>query len=217
MSTMTSIRCGKCQGRHGSVADVRRCFNAASPAQLAAMAVFTEDNDQARMDAYKAQRDRLYPGTTPTTEHRRYAGSEPYTSERFWDAPKRVEQDGMYRNPQTGEIYKVQWNRGSGDGRRLYAKLLTLVMIDNGLNVTRATRFSLANDSHMGLQVEKAEFNYAPGAMKFIRPEWRMTIEEAKQFGALYGTCIRCGRTLTLEESIERAMGSTCAKKANWA
>jgi hypothetical protein len=211
MSTMTSIRCGKCQGRHGSVADVRRCFNAASPAQLAAMAVFTEDNDQARMDAYKVQRDRLYPGTTPTTEHRRYAGSEPYTSERFWDAPKRVEQDGMYRNPQTGEIYKVQWNRGSGDGKRLYAKQL-IMHVDGG----RWTRIPLESflpkpeDTH-------AEFQYAPGAMKFIRPEWRMSMEEARAFGALYGTCLRCGRTLTLEESIERAMGSTCAKKANWA
>jgi hypothetical protein len=56
-----------------------------------------------------------------------------------------------------------------------------------------------------------AEFRYAPGAMANIRAGWKMTMAEAVAFGALYGTCVRCGRTLTKESSIEAGMGDKCA------
>lgn len=94
--------------------------------------------------------------------------------------------DGMYRDP-SGVIYKVQYNRAQGDGRRAYAKQLHV----DGYG-----------DVH---------FEYAPGAMRFIKPEWRMTLEQAKEFGALYGTCCVCGRTLTNEVSIEEGIGPVCA------
>jgi hypothetical protein len=41
----------------------------------------------------------------------------------------------------------------------------------------------------------------------------KMTIEEAMQFGKLYGVCCRCGRTLTDENSIENGIGPICAGK----
>lgn len=115
-----------------------------------------------------------------------------------------VTQDGMYRDPESGQIYKVQFNRASGDGRRLYAKALVIhaePVRDEGGKITTPAEVS---------------FEYAPGAMRKIRPEWRMSKDEAVRFGALYGTCVRCGRTLTLEASIERAMGSTCSAAKNW-
>lgn len=56
-------------------------------------------------------------------------------------------------------------------------------------------------------------FQYAPGALKNVRPEHRMTLEQAKEYGALYGVCCNCGRTLTDEKSIEAAIGPVCAKK----
>lgn len=117
-----------------------------------------------------------------------------------------VVEDGMYRDPSDGTIYKVQWNRGSGDGRRLYAKMLVVDRLDTN------TSFSTEVLESEGSDAINVRFVYAQGAMKYIRPEWKMTMEEAKAFGALYGICVRCGRDLTKEESIERGMGSTCVK-----
>lgn len=120
-----------------------------------------------------------------------------------------VTKDGMYMTAD-GEIFKVQWNKAEGDGRRLYAKQ----MVGYGQNdriAARVTHFTKANaELDLGLSIS---FEYAQGAMRWLTAEDRMTMEDAKAFGALYGTCVRCGRTLTLEESIERAMGRTCASK----
>jgi len=41
----------------------------------------------------------------------------------------------------------------------------------------------------------------------------KMTIEQAAEFGQLYGRCARCGRILTNELSIERAIGPVCYAK----
>lgn len=125
-------------------------------------------------------------------------------------SPDRVTQDGMYRDPSTGAIYKVQYNRANGSGRYLYAKQL-LVDMPNG--DTRSVGL-LDGRKVAGASVR---FEYVSGLIKKIRPEWRMAFEEAAKFGALYGVCMRCGRDLTAEESIDRAMGPVCAGKKNWA
>lgn len=54
-------------------------------------------------------------------------------------------------------------------------------------------------------------FEYAPGIVKQLSEDTRMTLDEAKAFGALYGTCCVCGRTLTNEASIEAGIGPICA------
>lgn len=95
-----------------------------------------------------------------------------------------IEQDGMYS--MDGGVYKVQKAvHGSG---RLYAKHL----IVDGFG--------------------KAHFEYAAGIVYKLTPAMRMTLEQAKQFGVLYGTCCVCGRTLTDETSIANGIGPVCAK-----
>lgn len=102
------------------------------------------------------------------------------------DAPAKSDalEDGMYR--MDGEIYKVQ-HAVHGSGRQ-YAKQL------------------VGEGSEWG-------FEYAAGAIRKLRPEHRMTLEEAKEFGALYGTCCVCGRTLTRESSIAEGIGPVCSGK----
>ncbi|HET9144172.1 DUF6011 domain-containing protein [Actinophytocola sp.] len=56
-------------------------------------------------------------------------------------------------------------------------------------------------------------FEYAPGAIRQLNSTHRLTLEQAKEFGALYGTCCVCGRTLTNEASIEAGIGPICAGK----
>lgn len=46
-----------------------------------------------------------------------------------------------------------------------------------------------------------------------IKPEHRMTLDEAKEYGKVTGTCCNCGRLLTNEESIAAGIGPICASK----
>lgn len=92
---------------------------------------------------------------------------------------------GMYRDPASGSVWKVQAGRDSGN---LYAKVLRV--LDGG-----------------------AVFDYDAGAIRRIRPEWRMTLEEAAEFGRATGVCCCCGRELTNPASIEAGIGPICAAK----
>lgn len=61
------------------------------------------------------------------------------------------------------------------------------------------------------------DFVMARGMVRKLRPEHRMTREQAfevaKVHGDLYGRCFVCGRMLTDEESIDRGMGPVCVDK----
>lgn len=46
-----------------------------------------------------------------------------------------------------------------------------------------------------------------------IKPEHRMTLDQAKEYGKVTGTCCNCGRLLTNEDSIEAGIGPICAGK----
>lgn len=103
---------------------------------------------------------------------------------------ERVNEAGMYRHD--GRIYKVQKAvHGSGN---LYAKEL------------------VQNESGEGYH-----FAYVRGAINRLSPADKMSLEEAKEFGVLYGSCCVCGRTLTKEESIAAGIGPICAGKGFWA
>jgi hypothetical protein len=120
--------------------------------------------------------------------------------------PKRITQDGMYRDPATDKIYKVQFPREAiGDVSRLYAKLLVVV--------------SDAERDADGAITKPAEvrFDFVSGLVKEIRPEWRMTLAEAQKFGKLYGVCCDCGRVLTHEQSKAAGVGPKCGEDGRWA
>lgn len=96
--------------------------------------------------------------------------------------------EGFYETPD-GVIYKVvRAVHGSG---HLYAKRLYHVVDDNG-------------DT-------RGQFNIERGAIRRLRPEWKLSRERAVELGKLYGFCIRCGAILTDETSIAQGMGPICA------
>lgn len=96
--------------------------------------------------------------------------------------------EGMYQTPD-GTIYKVQTAvHGSG---HLYAKVLD---VENG----------------------DAWFSYAAGAIRKLRSEWKMTFEQAAEFGSLYGICCSCSKTLTDENSQHNGYGRKCASNNGW-
>jgi Family of unknown function (DUF6011) len=51
------------------------------------------------------------------------------------------------------------------------------------------------------------------GAIKHLRSGMRLTLEQAAHYGAIYGFCMICGKTLTDPDSIKFGMGSTCRSK----
>lgn len=106
-----------------------------------------------------------------------------------------VEADGMYRNPETGEIFMVQVAiHGSG---KLYAK--KMVKLDEPV-IKRGKEVNY-------------EFVMARGAVMTLKPEWRLSMEDAAEFGKLYGSCVRCGTALTDEDSKDRGIGPVCYTK----
>jgi hypothetical protein len=102
--------------------------------------------------------------------------------------------EGLYATP-NGLIFKVQVaHHGSG---QLYAKQLV------ELEEPRLVRGKTATHG----------FVYVPGAIKRLRPEWKMSLEDAMAWGKLYGSCCRCGIILTEDSSIERGLGRICYGK----
>ena len=115
------------------------------------------------------------------------------------DAPKVHKgplEDGMYRRD--GVVYKVQIAvHGSG---RPYAK--KLCYFD-----------SEGYESKVAGDGGGWKFTYAPGEVSNLKPEHKMSLEEAQEFGRLYGVCCRCGAPLTDEDSIAAGIGPICATK----
>jgi hypothetical protein len=56
------------------------------------------------------------------------------------------------------------------------------------------------------------EFVYAPGAIFDIKPEQKMSLEDAKWLTIRYGRCIVCGRRLKAGKSVEQGIGPVCIK-----
>ena len=59
------------------------------------------------------------------------------------------------------------------------------------------------------------EFAYNAKAIAFLRKD-KLTWLEARDFGAAYGACVACGRTLSDPRSLVQQYGSTCAGHFGW-
>lgn len=104
--------------------------------------------------------------------------------------------DGMYKRGDV--IFKVQ--HAVHGSNRQYAK--KLVYFDaNGYEAKAA-----GTDGSW-------EFIYQQGAINTLSPDDQMSLEEAQEFGRIYGVCCRCGATLTDENSIAAGIGPICATK----
>lgn len=97
----------------------------------------------------------------------------------------RVIELGMYRTPE-GRIFRIYEGRTS---KRHLAKEL------------------------VGSPDAGYEFVYAGLASNIVKPEHRMTLEEAKEWGAQTGYCCNCGALLTDPESVSAGIGPICGKR----
>lgn len=62
----------------------------------------------------------------------------------------------------------------------------------------------------VGSTADGFSFEFAGNPARFVKPENKMTLEEAKAFGKITGTCCVCGRMLTKQSSIDNGIGPIC-------
>lgn len=239
-----AIKCGACGDRHESVAEVRECSGVRVMAGGEAERYLRNQESMAdgerdagrwagpteRMATPKMVkyvegilRHQVVPSEVADVIGE-YGGTGTLTFQTaskfinaYKDAPKKPIQrrpggpwtdlvDGVYRNPADGAIFKV-YHTVHGANEQVAKRLKVLEEAERYVKRVR------------GKDVEvKAEFIYeGKRGLDGLTPEMRMTLEDAKKYGAIYGVCLNCSATLTKEESIERAMGDICADKKNWA
>lgn len=63
------------------------------------------------------------------------------------------------------------------------------------------------NDEHV-----KGKWEYDPQLKGMLRPEHRMTMEQAKAFILKYGQCAKCAHKLKAAKSVEEGIGPVCKK-----
>lgn len=125
-------------------------------------------------------------------------------------APAAELESGMYRVGET--IYKV-YRAVHGSGR-MCAKELVVGWTCEG---HESTDGPIGNVTYCDGTCRSGEvtatFEYRGLATRFVTADARMSLEDAKAFGAIYGVCCQCGATLTAEASIEAGIGPVCAGK----
>jgi hypothetical protein len=205
-----SINCGHCGNKHDSVGAVRDCYEGIGTVLAPAEPAATEPQVAFCQDLFRT-REPLpdWADVEPQKGQERINDFTKKQAHEFIDRMKpqpwrkKVQNkiddvtEGMYKLPD-GDIYKVQVAvHGSG---QLYAKKLE---IETFTDVD-------------GEEKKEGKFVYQPNGMRRLRPEYKMSLEEAKKYGSLYGICCVCGRTLTNEESIADGIGPICGGKEWW-
>lgn len=98
-------------------------------------------------------------------------------------------ESGMYKVGDT--IYKV-YKAVHGSGKMCAKELVVIEFEDAEADVA---------------------FEYRGLAERFVTATDRMSLEDAKKFGAIYGVCCVCATTLTDEKSIAEGIGPVCGKR----
>jgi hypothetical protein len=111
---------------------------------------------------------------------------------------ERVDEPGLYKMLWEGDIviYRVRKARHSS---RLYAEKVNVHVV------------TIAGET-----AKHVEFVYNAKAMAWLRKSDRLTWLEARSFGAAYGACVACGRTLSDARSLVQGYGATCAGHYHW-
>jgi hypothetical protein len=196
------IKCGHCKERHLTAQEVRDCYAAGKAApeptpRITHEPMATEPqiryvrNMIAQKDMPEATRELVRETLAKGLTFEKAQQIIPILKRFPWAPKERKEraEDGMYWMPEVG-IFRVQTAPGT-DFRM--AKRLKVIDLGNGK--------------------KKGRFERQDNMVYKLKPEHRMTEEEAVKYGALYGFCIVCGRTLTDEDSIAAGIGPVCAEK----
>lgn len=202
-----------------SLADARRTHAPANPFETAAEHVTRSGNGSGPAMRYadSATEAQIRFLVTLAQEIAALNGIEPIDySEKFATLSKR-EASAMIEElkAQAQKLRAAKWaqERAEREAARKAA-----VTVDAGIYLLAGVVYKVQKAVHgsgnlYAKVLQDGAFVYAPGAIRSLLPEHRMTLEQAREYGQLYGVCCNCGATLTDEESIEAGIGPVCAKK----
>lgn len=110
-----------------------------------------------------------------------------------------VTEPGLYVHEGNGAFYLVKRSQIG----RLYA--MDLVINDAGER----------NEDGTWRIKPRFEWVYQNGhsRVKQLQAGWKATQEQIKQWGDIWGHCLKCHAELTVQKSIDQGMGDTCYKK----
>jgi hypothetical protein len=96
--------------------------------------------------------------------------------------------------------------------------MATEIKVTEGFYLVNAGAFKVKRAKESGrlyamkLDLNTGKFEYDKGAIYNLRPETRMTKEQAAAYGRRTGVCMICSRTLTDPKSIAQGIGPICIK-----
>lgn len=109
--------------------------------------------------------------------------------------------DGMFKHGDT--FYKLRFAKTG----RLWAHRLVFLLSAEEIKAKQEAAKAAGTED----KTRYAKFKFAGGPQILgIREDMKLTHEDAKAFGALYGMCCNCGRLLTNEVSIHLGIGPVC-------
>lgn len=227
---MASIKCGNCKSTHSNVAEVRACYTGKVPATTTVDKA-TESAFGGLASAFPAKA--LGPKGTfdqPATEKQvayiaslrdsrgleplAFAGTKKQASteiERLMALPKAKATTKASSSPIEEPADGIYIVRGEG---QFYseAQVFKVYKMVHGSGRQGLKRLEIVAGEQQGENTGK--FVYVGLASKHLpKDAERLSLEEAKTFGTLYGVCVRCGATLTDEESKAAGIGPICAGK----
>lgn len=194
---MAKITCGNCHQQHETVDDVKRCY-----------------------DSARAETNHI-PPTEKQVEFIKKILTEREVPQRMLDvkvenldrkAASRYIDDllGLPKKPVAQERRGFKDSGESGVTEGMY-------LVDG---IVYKVQIAVHGSGRLYAKVLRGNsFHYAPGMVYRLKPEQKMTLAQAKEFGSLYGTCCVCGRTLTDEVSIANGIGPICGNRTDgwWA
>ena len=211
-----SISCGHCHGSHDSAFEIRICSGHTDRENLQAKA------DLLAPGVYELPTGEKYSVQRSTRSGHNYAKKYDPVTHRFEYAPGEIArvspenlitgkgagtgpdpEAGIYRND-AGQIMSVK-KAVHGSGK----------MVARQLVIPDAGRQSADGDPE-GYGDPQPGWLYLGLASDYIAGYERMTLEEAEEFGQLYGICCVCAAILTNPESIARGIGPVCGAKDRW-
>ncbi len=206
------VKCGNCKQYHESAAHVKVCFQEAKAevAAAAAPAVAATPKQEGFLRKLLNERDHGWDATEEfiaallTNRKATSAsidlllGMPKAAAPKFTADAVATLEDGIYRYGDT--FYKVYHTVHGAN-----------VQVAKVLHLTKAG----VDDN--GKQLWNGEWEYlGKKPLYSLKPEHKLTQEQAKQFGLVYGMCCNCTRDLTREESIYVGYGPTCAANNDW-
>lgn len=214
---MGNINCGNCKASHSTVNEVRACYGqppaSAHPLSEVYSAKVTAGDRKAEQAATEKQVAFALSLQAERVDENDRISEADYRAMTKAEASKAIE----FLLMQPKQAKKVTTKEEPEDGiyidgdPALEHTIFKVYKMVHGSGRQGVKRLEHGTSDDLDTS---GKFGYLGLAVKHLPASARkMTLEEAKEFGRIYGFCVKCGATLTDETSIANGIGPVCGSK----